>query len=274
MPATITKLPTRKRTKTKRATKVQAVETASEITQEPPRRKRGRPRKVPVQIIKMWAMKAPKRNKTQVAEVTIKKAAKKTKSKVSRTKKQKNEPVLQESFFSDLAVQQKPVVNKTAPQGGTIKAKLQSEEEVMINEKLRQILNRSGNEATQTAEPTQQSNAKPAANISDPIAAKYDVRNISSLELTLLGNDLFTAGRINREELAMLAFQPELNQNYDLVGAQINCKPDPALPRNAIQQWSDVLENQQTFGCSEYFIAQTRRVLEILQNLDQARYGQ
>ena len=272
MPATITKRPTRKPRKTKANDAQTSADITSEIVQEKPRRKRGRPRKVFIKPKKMWAMKAPKRQKSKNENVTIEKSVKKSTRKKVNKKTLADQLVIHETFFSNLAVE-KPVVNKTAPQGGTIKAKLQSEEEAMINEKLRQILNRSGNESTQIAEPIENSQPKPAAIITDPIAAKYDVRKISSLELTLLGNELFTAGRINREELAMLAFQPELNQNYDLVGAQIDCKPDPAAPRNAIQQWTDVLENQKTFGCSEYFIAQTRRVLEILTGLDKARYN-
>ena len=176
--------------------------------------------------------------------------------------------------FSDLAQAIKPDVSeKSSPKNKPAKfsAEFISQEDIMINEKLQELASRSTAVSDITCEPQKVS---PLENISDPIAAKYDVRNISSLELTLLGNELFAAGRINREELAMLAFQPELNKNYDLVGAQIDCKPDPNKPKNAIADWTEVLNNQIEFQCSPYFIAQTRRVIEILSSLDAARFGE
>lgn len=105
----------------------------------------------------------------------------------------------------------------------------------------------------------------------DPLAAKYDVRAISSLELTVLANELYQDGRIDRELFAMMSFQPEMHQQYDDVGAQGIGRPDPNRKRDALAEWEEILRRQEDFGNSGYFTDQTRRVIQALARLDQAR---
>jgi len=109
----------------------------------------------------------------------------------------------------------------------------------------------------------------PLGTISDPIAAKYDVRNITSLELTLLSNELYTAGRIGREELAMMSFQPELQSCCN----NVDTRTDSNQPRDAIAEWRAILEKQEEFKSSFFFVNLTRRVLSLLESLDRARNG-
>ncbi|MCD4823280.1 MAG: hypothetical protein K8S55_01625 [Phycisphaerae bacterium] len=112
----------------------------------------------------------------------------------------------------------------------------------------------------------------PLGMISDPIAAKYDVRNITSLELTLMSNELYTTGRIGREELAMMSFQPELQSCCNKVDAR-DARPNSNQPRDTIAEWQGILEKQEEFKSSFFFVNLTRKVISLLESLDRARNG-
>lgn len=122
-------------------------------------------------------------------------------------------------------------------------------------------------------QPAQPAAAVPHPTCSDPLAARYDVRNISSVELSMLGTELYQAGRISREVYAMLSFQPETHACYEQVGAQGISRPDPARQRDALAEWTAILKQQQEFGYSAYFLDQSRAVIELLGRLDRARRG-
>jgi hypothetical protein len=107
--------------------------------------------------------------------------------------------------------------------------------------------------------------------INDPLAVKYNVRQITSREMTRLGMELYQAGRIGREEMAMLSFQPEMNANYDAVGAQGVKRPDPDTPRDVLAEWQSILARQESFGNSSFFTDKTRAIIDILEALDASR---
>ncbi len=116
--------------------------------------------------------------------------------------------------------------------------------------------------------------ARPAADsCTDPIARKYDVRNISSRSLIQMSQELLQADRIDREIFAMLSFQPELSNAYDQVGANGIKRPDPDQPRDAIEEWKNILDTQINFNKYSYFTGKTRDVIYILEQLDKARRG-
>lgn len=103
------------------------------------------------------------------------------------------------------------------------------------------------------------------------LARRYDVRNITSTELNRLGRELYDEGRISRELCAMLSFQPELNPSYQQVGAPDVAPPDPNAPRDAVEEWRKILETQETFGTSSYFIDMTRNILHLLESLEHTK---
>lgn len=114
---------------------------------------------------------------------------------------------------------------------------------------------------------------EPADSCSDPIARKYDVRKISSRELTLMSQELYQAQRINQDLFAMLSFQPELSNAFEQVGAQGVTRPDPDRPRDAIGEWEKILKTQTQFNNSHYFTSKTRDVIYLLETLDKTRQG-
>lgn len=122
-------------------------------------------------------------------------------------------------------------------------------------------------QAVQAAEPVG------PAGVDDPLAGRYDVRKITSREMNRLGQELYQAGRIGREEMAMLSFQPELSANYDQVGAEGIQRPDPDRPRDALEEWQAILARQLEFGNSSYFTEKTRSIIRLLESLDRCRRG-
>lgn len=96
---------------------------------------------------------------------------------------------------------------------------------------------------------------------------KYDVRNISSVELNMMSGELYQAEAISREEFAMLSFQPEMSNKFESVGAQGIERPDPRRNRDALAEWQEILRTQETFGSSEYFTERTRNVVALLKRL-------
>jgi hypothetical protein len=91
--------------------------------------------------------------------------------------------------------------------------------------------------------------------------------------LSRLANELLTGGRVSREAFAMLSFQPEMNACYDVVGAQGVSRPDPDRQRDAIEEWRTILDTQEKFDNSEYFLSRTREIISLLEDLDRARRG-
>lgn len=112
-----------------------------------------------------------------------------------------------------------------------------------------------------------------ADSCTDLIAQKYDVRNISSGELTTMSRELFQSERIDRELFAMLSFQPELSNAYDQVGTQEVARPRPDQFRDAIDEWKKILDKQMEFNNSSFFTGKTRDVIYLLESLDKARRG-
>jgi hypothetical protein len=96
---------------------------------------------------------------------------------------------------------------------------------------------------------------------------KYDVRNISSIELNMMSGELYQAEAISRAEFAMLSFQPEMSNNFETVGAQGVKRPDPSRHRDALAEWQEILRTQESFGSSDYFTERTRNVVAMLKRL-------
>ncbi len=113
----------------------------------------------------------------------------------------------------------------------------------------------------------------PAETCTDPVARKYDVRNISSRELVQMSHELYQAGRIDQELLAMLSFQPELSTAYNQVGAKGIKRPDPNQHRDAIKEWHQILQTQTQFNNSSFFTSKTDDVIHLLETIDKARVG-
>jgi hypothetical protein len=122
-------------------------------------------------------------------------------------------------------------------------------------------------QADQTVQPAE------TAGPGNRLAGRYDVRNISSRGMNRLGQELYQAGRIGREELAMLSFQPELSANYDRVGAEGIQRPDPDGTRDALQEWRAILARQLEFGHSSYFTDKTQSIIRLLESLDRSGRG-
>lgn len=99
------------------------------------------------------------------------------------------------------------------------------------------------------------------------IAQTFDVRSISSRLMVELANQLQAAGAIGMEEHALLAFQPEMNACYDVVGAQHVRRPDPDSPRDALAEWKQILANQEQWELSESFLNVSRRIVTLLDQL-------
>lgn len=126
---------------------------------------------------------------------------------------------------------------------------------------------------TSAARPVQQqqTNAPQAPTSTLPMNDGFDVRNISSRQMNQLGQMLYQQGRIGREELAMLSFQPELSSTYDQVGAEGIQRPDPDRPRDALAEWQQILQRQLEFGNSSYFTDKTRAIIGLLESLASGR---
>ena len=129
------------------------------------------------------------------------------------------------------------------------------------------------NPPTQTHLAAPKPSTEPADSCSDPIARKYDVRNISSTKLTMMSRELYQAKRIDQELFAMLSFQPELSNAYDQVGAREITRPNSDQPRDAIEEWKRILDTQIEFNNSNYFTGKTRDVIYLLESLNKARQG-
>ena len=78
---------------------------------------------------------------------------------------------------------------------------------------------------------------------------------------------LHQAGVFGIEEHAMLAFQPELNPSYDLVGAPYVRRPDGNQGRDALAEWETILNTQEGFEVSAVFVEKTRNVVNVLRQL-------
>lgn len=97
-----------------------------------------------------------------------------------------------------------------------------------------------------------------------------NVRKMSPRTMANLSMELYAAGAVNWEEYDMLAFQPELNPNYDnTVGALTGEKAEPNRPRDFITHWEKRLRFEQRHNRDRaYVIERTRHILNILYMLD------
>lgn len=72
---------------------------------------------------------------------------------------------------------------------------------------------------------------------------RRDVRHITARELVRLGRELYIAGHLNDEELALLTRQPDLHPAFDrTIGALIGERANPDRPRDAIAWWDARLQ--------------------------------
>ncbi|MBK8907089.1 MAG: hypothetical protein IPM60_04065 [Rhodospirillales bacterium] len=77
---------------------------------------------------------------------------------------------------------------------------------------------------------------------------RRDLRRITAWELVRLGRELYVAGHLNDEELALLTRQPDLHPAFDrTIGALIGERADPDRRRDAIAAWESRLRFHQSY---------------------------
>lgn len=98
-----------------------------------------------------------------------------------------------------------------------------------------------------------------------------DVRAISPRQMANLSQDLYAAGVISWDEHSMLAYQPELQPQYDrTIGALTGEPADPDRPRDFVSLWEDRLAFAERHNPADHRQIQTsRHVLAVLKQIDQ-----
>ena len=106
------------------------------------------------------------------------------------------------------------------------------------------------------------------------IFGDIDVRNLSPREMTEGSLYLYALGVLTWEEYSMLAFQPELQPDYDLtVGALTGQKAEPDEPRDFIVQWEERMTFAQRHNPADSkIIRRTKHILAVLRKLAPPRY--
>lgn len=97
----------------------------------------------------------------------------------------------------------------------------------------------------------------------------YNPRRMSPREMAEASMDLYMAGALTWDEHAMLAFQPELQKDYDrTVGALIGERARPNKQRDFIRIWEERLAFERRYNAGDrHVIGYTLRILQVLRAL-------
>ena len=98
-----------------------------------------------------------------------------------------------------------------------------------------------------------------------------DMRNASPRQIYNISLDLYVAGLLSYEDYTALAFQPELQPDYDrTVDALTGERAAPDRRRDFVKYWSDRLQFELRHNAGDSpVVRQTRRIHELLKSLGQ-----
>ena len=101
------------------------------------------------------------------------------------------------------------------------------------------------------------------------IFGDINVRNVSPRQMSDSSIYLYALGVLTWEEYSMLAFQPELQPDYDqTVGALTGQKAKPDVPRDFIALWEERMSFTQRHNPADaQVVQQTRHILFTLKKL-------
>ncbi|MGB0682422.1 MAG: hypothetical protein ACPGOV_06925 [Magnetovibrionaceae bacterium] len=127
--------------------------------------------------------------------------------------------------------------------------------------------------------PLERSNLPVATEIevidAEPIAkgagnGRYDVRALSPRQAIEMSTDLYVSGVLSYDEHALLAYQPELQPDYnETIGALTGQKAEPDRPRDFIAHWEDRLSFEIAHnGDNTELVDRTERILGVLRQID------
>ena len=99
-------------------------------------------------------------------------------------------------------------------------------------------------------------------------------RNVSPREMTEGSIYLYALGVLTWDEYSMLAFQPELQPDYDqTIGALTGQKAEPDEPRDFIAHWEEKMTFAQRHNPADSkIIRRTRHILSVLKKLAPPAY--
>ncbi len=97
-----------------------------------------------------------------------------------------------------------------------------------------------------------------------------DVRNISPRRMVELAMDLYVSGAINWNESALMAFQPELQPDYDkTVGALTGEPAEPDRPRDFVEIWEQRLTFEKKYNTIDSdAVTKSQRIVDVLHAID------
>lgn len=93
------------------------------------------------------------------------------------------------------------------------------------------------------------------------LAGKYNVRNMSPREMSVMSHELYQNGAISFQDHALLSFQSELGAGYPGATNQAD------TPKDFIAHWEQQLKLHEEHGEAS-FAQHDRRILNILGNLE------
>ena len=97
-----------------------------------------------------------------------------------------------------------------------------------------------------------------------------DLRNMSPRQMTEASFDLYVAGLLQREEYALLAFQPELHPDYDrTIGALTGEKAKPDRRRDFIAAWEERLAFERKYNQGDpETLKRTLRIVTLFRSIE------
>jgi len=101
-----------------------------------------------------------------------------------------------------------------------------------------------------------------------------NIRSVSPRQMAENSLYLYALGVLTWEEYSMLAFQPELQPDYDqTTGALTGQKAKPDEPRDFIAQWEERMTFAQRHNPADSkIIRRTKHILTVLRKLAPPRY--
>ena len=98
----------------------------------------------------------------------------------------------------------------------------------------------------------------------------YDVRHMSPRQMVELSQDLYVSGVINFDEYATLAYQPELQPDYNqTIGALTGEPAEPDRRRDFVGYWEERLTFEQKYNTIDSKdVAVSQRIVDVLRSLE------
>lgn len=98
----------------------------------------------------------------------------------------------------------------------------------------------------------------------------YDPRYLSPREMVNLSQELYMAGIVNFDEYATMAYQPELQPDYNqTVGALTGEPAEPDRKRDFISYWEERLAFEQKYNTIDSKdVAASQRIVDVLRALE------